>query len=636
MANSKMFKFFFIFQKILLDLCGISQFSLGAAKTKDPQNKGPSCMRMPLLPIRFRPATNSSSRPRARGTLLGLIAGATSLSLGSLCAQSDAEINELKAQMQQMQQDYEKRLAAMESQVKSMQSQVALTASVAKSRTITGPDGKAIAMEGPVLLPPLDTFTRNFKFHTYFRAGTGFTANGVGQTFNFNTPDISFGKTQRLGNENDFYVEVGPIWDHMLGDPALDNPDVMDVKAKMTFQVFDGVDKSSGVNLDNDGFGIGMVECYLEMKNVIKAAPEVTFWGGQRFYDRYDIHPSDYFFLNTSGFGAGVYNVPLGPGSLAIAYFGGIRSGTGTFFLDDTSFDNFTLDVDGGTGDFYRHVFDVRWGDWDFLWGKTKLVLIGSYQHGGNFTVNYNDGTTGQGHVDNSGGVGGGLVQQWDLPPSWGKLSFVQLGLLFGWGLVDFDPSGVNLDKLSNAYLSALAADGITLSPDGTADGPFRSVDPYNNSLQGRANIFWVWNPTDNFSLGTWAQYRFDDQGFTSYQVNADGSVSSARGETHLFSAGIRPYLWLWGPFAIQAAAAYAYLSENRRTGAAFGDGGSLGIITIAPTIKPRGGFFTRPELRAFATFAVWSDDFKGAIGAPAYSEKNYGWLFGVQAETWF
>jgi maltoporin len=588
-------------------------------------------MRMPLLPIPFRPATNSLSRPRARGMLLGLVAGATSLSLGTLCAQSDAELNQLKSQMQQMQQDYEKRLAAMESQVKSMQSQVALTASVAKSRTITGPDGKAIAMEGPVLMPPLDTFTRNFKWHGYFRAGTGFTANGVGQTFNFNTPDVSFGKTQRLGNENDFYVETGPILDHMLGD----DPDVMDVRVKMTFQFFDSVDKQVATNLENDGWGAGLVECYLEMKNVIKSAPEVTFWGGQRFYDRYDIHPSDYFFLNTSGIGAGVYNIPLGPGSLALAYFGGIRSGTGNFFLDDTSFDNFTLDVDGGTGDFYRHVFDLRWGDIDFLGGKLKLVLIGSYQHGGDFTVNYNDGTTGQGHVENSGGVGGGIVQQWDLPPNWGKLSFIQVGLLYGWGLVDFDPSGVNLDKLNNSYLSALAADGVTLSADGTADGPFKKVDPYNNSQQGRANIFWVWNPTDNFSLGTWAQYQYNDQGFTSYQV-VDGNIQSTEGDNHLFSAGIRPYYWLWGPFAIQAAAAYAYLSNNRRSGAGFGDGGSLGIITIAPTIKPRGGFFTRPELRAFATFAVWSDEFKGAIGSPAYSEKNYGWLFGVQAETWF
>ena len=89
--------------------------------------------------------------------------------------------------------------------------------------------------------------------------GTGFTANGVGQTFNFNTPDVSFGKTQRLGNENDFYIETGPILDHMLGD----DPDVMDVRVKMTFQFFDGVDKQVGLNLDNDGWGAGIVEATL-------------------------------------------------------------------------------------------------------------------------------------------------------------------------------------------------------------------------------------------------------------------------------------------------------------------------------------------------------------------------------------
>jgi maltoporin len=626
-AKSKTFNFFSNSQKIFLISGGFLNFLSGQLK-----NKGPSSMRMPFLPKPIHPSTNSSSRPRARGLLLGLVAGATCLSLGTLSAQtSDAEIAQLKAQMQQMQQDYEKRLATMESQVKSMESQVALTASIAKSRQITGPDGKAIALEGPVLLPPLDTFTRNFKFHTYFRAGTGFTADGVGQTFNFNTPDVNFGKTQRLGNENDFYIEVGPIWDHMLGD----DPDAIDVKAKMTFQFADGVDKQQPVNLDNDGFTVGMAECYIETKNVIKSAPEVTFWAGQRFYDRYDIHPSDFFFLNTSGFGAGSYNIPLGPGLLQIAYMGGIRSGTGTFFLDDTSFDDFSLSVRNGAGDFYRHVFDVRWGDVPLLGGKLKLVLIGSYQQGGDFNIKYNDGTTGQGHVDNSGGIGGGFVQQWDLPPNWGKLSYVQFSLLYGWGLVDFDPSGVNLDKLNNAYLSALAADGITLSSTGVKNGPFKSVDPYNNSQRARANVFWVWNPTDNFSMGTWASYQFDDQGFTSFQV-VGGDIQSTGGDNHLFSVGIRPYYWLWGPFAIQAAAAYAYLSDNRRTGAGFGDGGSLGIITIAPTIKPRGGFFTRPELRAYATFAVWSNEFQGAIGGTPYANQNYGFVFGVQAETWF
>ena len=58
------------------------------------------------------------------------------------------------------------------------------------------------------------------------------------------------------------------------------------------------------------------------MKNVIKSAPEITFWGGDRFYDRWNIDSEDYFWLNTSGFGVGVYNIPLGPGTLWLAWLG--------------------------------------------------------------------------------------------------------------------------------------------------------------------------------------------------------------------------------------------------------------------------------------------------------------------------
>jgi maltoporin len=578
---------------------------------------------MPFLPLSFHAHQPSSSRPRRRSLLLGLVAGTACLGVGTLSAQSDPEIEELK-----------KKLAEMDAKLKSMEAQVALTAAVAKSRTITGPDGKEVDLKaGPMVIPDLASFTRNFKFHLYMRAGVGFASEGVGQTFNFTTPDFSFGKTSRLGNENDFYFETGPIWDHMLGD----DPDVIDVKAKMTFGMTNGVDKQTSENLENDNFNVFLRELYVEMKNVIKSAPEVTFWAGQRFYDRYDIHPSDFFFLDTSGWGGGAYNIPLGPGLLQIAYLGGIRSGTGTFFLDDTSFNDVDLETNAGSGEFYRHVFDVRWGDVDFLWGKLKLVAIGSYQHGGDFTINAQqdrtDGVTdpntdGQGNVNNSGGVGGGFVQQWDLPQL-GKLSYVQFSLLYGWGLVDFDTTGVNLDKLVNAYNSAVAQNN---SPAGT----FKNINPYNKSQRGRANVFWVWNPTDNFSMGTWASYQFDDQGFTSYQVDTDGSISSASRYSHLVSAGIRPYYWLWGPFAIQGAAAFAYLNNNRTTGAAFGEGGALGIFTIAPTIKPRGGFFTRPEIRAFATFACWSKDLQGSIGNPAFTRQNYGFVFGVQAETWF
>ena len=43
------------------------------------------------------------------------------------------------------------------------------------------------------------------------------------------------------------------------------------------------------------------------MKNVFKSAPEVTFWGGARF----STDPEDYFWLDISGYGAGVYNIDV-------------------------------------------------------------------------------------------------------------------------------------------------------------------------------------------------------------------------------------------------------------------------------------------------------------------------------------
>ena len=185
----------------------------------------------------------------------------------------------------------------------------------------------------------------------------------------------------------------------------------------------------------------------------------------------------------------------------------------GSQFSNHGNFNEFDLQVNGGQGNFYRHTMDVRLGDINFLYGKLKLVLLGSYMKGGNFTTTRPTSPK-DGHVENSGGVGGGIVQQWDLPKI-GPLSYLQVGALYGWGLVDFDPSSPNLGKLGGSYNSALVNDGN--APNGT----FESVDPYNNSQRARANAYFVWNPTANFSMGVWATYQFDDQGFTARKVNS-------------------------------------------------------------------------------------------------------------------
>jgi maltoporin len=521
------------------------------------------------------------------------------------------EVEALRKERQENQQ----RIATMEAQMKSIETKVILTASAIQSRQLKGPDGKEISLDAPVVIPPLSSFTRNFVFQNYTRAGVGFTGNGVGQTSSFVLPEFGTGRF-RLGNENDTFFELIFNQHHLLGD----DPDQMDVSFRTKIAIVDGVDKRDGVFMGASGFDTGLQEIFLMFKNVIKSAPGITFWGGQRQYDQYDIHGSDYSILNAGGYGAGVYNIDTGIGALGIAYFGSTINGIGN--AQSADFNQFRLDVPGGEGSIYRHTLDLRLGDIPVLGGKLKLVGLGSYQQGGDFTSS----AGANGHVDNSFGLGGAAVYIYEF----GKFSFLNLNAYYGWGVVNAAnniESAVDLNKLNGAYQSAL------LSRD-LPPGSFADVDPYNNSQRARASAHFVWNPTDNFSLATWLMYQYDDQGFTPYQ-EVDGTIRSASAATNVVGVGIRPVWWIWGPFALQGQAGYSYV-DNVRSGAAFGDSGSLAVFTICPTIKPRGGYFTRPELRLYATYAIWSDSLMGSIGAPYYINATDGWNFGAQIETWF
>jgi maltoporin len=63
---------------------------------------------------------------------------------------------------------------------------------------------------------------------------------------------------------------------------------------------------------------------------------------------------------------------------------------------------------------------------------------------------------------------------------------------------------------------------------------------------------------------------------------------------------------------------------------------GWLGKFTIAPQIGAGRKFFSRPVLRAFLTYATWSDGLRGAVGGIPFKDKTNGFTYGVQAETWW
>jgi maltoporin len=163
-----------------------------------------------------------------------------------------------------------------------------------------------------------------------------------------------------------------------------------------------------------------------------------------------------------------------------------------------------------------------------------------------------------------------------------------------------------------------------------------------------RANGQIVWNVSSNFAISAAAFYEYDDQGAFSAETLADGTVRLVGGSRNVVGAGIRPYLWVTDCLAIRGQAGWDYISRDRSVGGiavnpdgtirndSFGRSGSMGIFTIAPTIKPKGGFFTRPEFRLFATYAIWSNGLRGAIGDTTYQNTNPGWLFGCQTEWFF
>ncbi len=68
---------------------------------------------------------------------------------------------------------------------------------------------------------------------------------------------------------------------------------------------------------------------------------------------------------------------------------------------------------------------------------------------------------------------------------------------------------------------------------------------------------------------------------------------------------------------------------------------GDFWKLTVAPTFKPDiGDFFTRPELRVFASLMDWSSDLDNYSTSDAFGEEGFQagglWQFGVQMETWF
>jgi maltoporin len=116
--------------------------------------------------------------------------------------------------------------------------------------------------------------------------------------------------------------------------------------------------------------------------------------------------------------------------------------------------------------------------------------------------------------------------------------------------------------------------------------------------------------------------------GFILYQQLRNSQPSLNR--LDWVSAGIRPVYHLGRYFSLAGELGVDYTNQEA------GKQGTLVKCTIAPQITPLNKILSRPALRAYFTFAQWSDAFVGEVATGSFPDQNHGISMGLQMEVWW
>ncbi len=122
---------------------------------------------------------------------------------------------------------------------------------------------------------------------------------------------------------------------------------------------------------------------------------------------------------------------------------------------------------------------------------------------------------------------------------------------------------------------------------------------------------------------------RFSIMPIFIYQRHKSGRKQD--GTDEWVSFGARPVYNLSEHFSIAFEPGFDHTDNGRGLYS-----GWLRKFTIAPQLAAGRDFFSRPVLRAFVTFANWSNGFRGFVGGTPYRNKTSGITYGVQTEIWW
>ena len=418
---------------------------------------------------------------------------------------------------------------------------------------------------------------QSFEFHGYSRAGFGWNQDGgTGNRYRWNYDASGLDEHYfRLGNESHNAYTNLTLIKNIKTDDQ-------SFAKFVTSLIIEPRDEDNWEPTE-----VVPRQLYAELGN-FSWAPGVTFWAGEKWYRHPgDQHITDWQFLDIAGYGGGVGDIPLGEKTkLSIAALG---------FIDENDYmtDN---------GEPASYVVDIRaeeipMGDI----GNILLQFAPTWTTGGKLTEPTDTGET---ELESESGWMSALYLNFD----------TFFGMMKGNGrLIARYGSGYGSTLFNNRYM---------------VPNPVTTNIDWSNSNRWSVGLDGLMEISDNFQIMPVIAYQQFDNG-----LEENNNITKI-----LF--GSRLKYSVNDNFALQLEPGGVYLdSEPSATSGGDHLEDTLWKVTFAPTIQPKKGFWARPEIRFFVTYAWWGDKESTQYlddNAGLDPDDTSGFTYGIQMEVWF
>ena len=419
-------------------------------------------------------------------------------------------------------------------------------------------------------------------FHGYFRAGAQASTQG-GEVYCLGNGNIGH-KVGRLGDECDTYAEL--TLNQEVYNKANNKWTLNTLVAYGTAEGNRDLQGDSWQGVGGDGPWNGQRLSIRELWTGYQTDAGYQIWAGKRFYQRKDIHLLDLYYLNDSGYGAGIEGIDVGMGNLAFAV---------TKWAND------------GTSDYNRNVYKL-----DARWNGIPVGPLGNLDASVIYALPF---ISEQQEANAAGNARANRANS-------GALVTLDLN------------TAVNSDSvnLMNHFVVQYGTNGFGyIGQNGNHAG-----DNYTPDLDdtGVRVIDWGTLDAGNFGLGyslIWAHVDNGDD------HKAAGATWTTERSGWIYSIVLRPE-YKWTEFT-RTTLELGYSSQKTNGWMAPGEDPDVYKVTLAQQFTPGKGFWTRPAIRFYVSY-IGGDEFAEGW-AVGYKNKNkdgdeYQITVGTQVEAWW